>query len=53
LGVADDAVSVKAFRSDLRTWLDRAAAGRHVTIIRSGEATAVLIPAPKESDDDE
>jgi antitoxin (DNA-binding transcriptional repressor) of toxin-antitoxin stability system len=50
--VADDAVNVKEFRADLRAWLDAAAAGRHVTILRSGSPTAVLIPAPKETDDD-
>jgi prevent-host-death family protein len=51
--VADDAVNVKALRADLRAWLDRAADGHHVTILRSGSPTAVLIPAPKESDDDD
>jgi prevent-host-death family protein len=51
--VADVAVSVKQFRADLRAWLDRAADGHHVTITRAGSPTAVLIPAPKENDDDD
>jgi antitoxin (DNA-binding transcriptional repressor) of toxin-antitoxin stability system len=50
--VADDTVSVKRFRADLRAWLDRAANGAHVTILRSGSPAAVLIPAPKEPTDD-
>lgn len=51
--MADDAVNVKEFRSDLRAWIDRAAAGQHVTITRADEPIAVLIPAPKETPDDE
>jgi prevent-host-death family protein len=53
VSVADDAVNVREFRADLRAWLDRAAGGHHVTITRSDQPVAVLIPAPKESDDDD
>jgi prevent-host-death family protein len=51
--VADDAVNVRQFRADLRAWLDRAADGHHITVTRSDQPVAVLIPAPKEGDDDD